>query len=95
MGNSDQKRHECQRHLLARFHETVQTLETYCVVAALVAHVPGAVLSEALVDDSWVRRAAVLKEAMLEELLWVDGVDASIWAILAAVVGNSEEAMAL
>ena len=77
------------------FTKLSKPLRRYCVVAALVAHVPDAVLSEALVDDRLVRRAAVLKEAMLEELLWVEGIDASIWAILAAVVGNNEEAKAL
>lgn len=77
------------------FTKLSTTMRRYCIVASLVAHVPDAVLAEALVDDRLVRRAAALKEAMLDELVWVEGIEASIWATLATVVGDSEEPMAL
>lgn len=72
------------------FSRLTPNVKRCCAVAAIAANVVDAVLTEALLDDRLVRRAEELKQAMLDEALWVRGIDSFVWDRLATAVGATQ-----
>ena len=77
------------------FSRLSPTIKKCAAVASISANVTDAVLTEALLDDRLVRRAAELKQVMLDEVLWVQGIDSFVWDRLATVVGAKQTGVGL
>ena len=92
MTRSDKSATDFHLHGFSRLSGDIRKL---AAVAALAAHVPDALLAEALIDDRLAKRARELKQSVVEEAMWVQSLGPFVWSRLAQVVGPGQSAREL
>ena len=73
------------------FNRLSTGIKKYAAIACLSAHVGDSLMAEALADDRLVKKCDELKNLLVEECLWLETLEPSVWNRLASVVGASQQ----
>ena len=72
---------------IAGFARLSPDMKKFCAAASLASYVTDAFLSEMMDDPRLPMRLAFLKQCVLEEQQWLDGLPSQVWVPIAEVVG--------
>jgi hypothetical protein len=75
---------------IAGFARLCPAMKKFCAAASLASYVTDAFLSEMMDNPRLPMRLAFLKQCVLEEQQWLDGLPSEVWGPIAEVVGCAE-----